>query len=105
VLFYNDGVQFNSASLQLNNGSTQNFSFTGMQGVVQMVIGSYAINVNTTCSYPPILSITSVCSGTNPSYPVFTLNNANDPAGDNPMILTQTYTILDSANNVIQTGN
>jgi len=105
VLFYNNGVQFNSASIQLNNGSTQNFSFSGMTGVVQMVIGAYAINVNTTCSYPPILSITSVCSGTNPSYPVFTLNNANDPAGDNPMILTQAYTIYDSANNVIQTGN
>lgn len=104
VLFYEEGVQFNSTTLQLNNGASQNFSFTGMQGVVRMVIGAYGINVSTTCSYPPILSITHVCSGTNPSYPVFTLNNANDPAGDNPMLVTQPFTVYNGATPV-HTGN
>ncbi|HRF95151.1 MAG TPA: hypothetical protein PLZ51_08150, partial [Aggregatilineales bacterium] len=92
VLFYNNGVEFNSTTIQLNNGATQNFSFTGMAGNVQMVIGAYGVNVSTNCSYPPILSISAVCSATSPSYPEFTLTNANEPLGTNPMLVTQPFT-------------
>lgn len=104
VIFYNEGTPILYETVLLNNGQNRVFTFTGVYGNIRMVIGDYSIDVNQACSYAPIVSITAECAAGTPSFVRFIVNNADNPAGINPMTLSQGYTVFDSANNPVTSG-
>ncbi|MDX2076489.1 MAG: PKD domain-containing protein [bacterium] len=108
VIFYNNGTPYSYQTVQLGAGGSRTFTFPSVSGVIRMVIGDYGVDTGASvvCTYPPILNITSQCGPGVPSLPVFTLNNADEPAGDNPMLTTQAYTIFNNSTNaVVGSGN
>lgn len=104
VIFYNNaGSPILYQTVQLNAGGTQTFTLVNMEGVVRMRIPDYGVDTTTSvvCNYAPILSVSHICEN---GLPTFILTNTAS-GGPNPMHTTQAYTVRNSSNVVVASGN
>lgn len=92
----NTGAIIRLDTLQVGAGGTQTFTLTNMSGVVTFETVDWQLSANTTCEYPPQISVAPVCNGMQG----FQISNA-----DGPMITPQNYEIRDAGNNVVSTGS
>jgi len=85
------------APLQLAANETTTYSVTGYIGTITLETSDTLVSTNTDCVEPPILSASGTCEidGT----ATFTVTNTSTVTA-----ASQTYTIVDAANNVVDTG-
>ncbi|MBZ0289313.1 MAG: hypothetical protein K8I30_16960, partial [Anaerolineae bacterium] len=89
-----------TAPVQLDGGDNQTFTLSNQSGNVRLELtDDTSVTANTDCYYPPEISVSASCSG---NLVVFTVTNARPT--DGPMSSAQNYTIYDSANNAIVSG-
>ncbi len=91
-----NGVVVLSQSFQLTPNSSAVFSVSDISGPVTFSTGTTGVTANTTCEYPPNVSIFGTC---NSMLVMFAITNS-----DGPMITSQSYEIRDGENNIVRTG-
>ncbi len=91
-----NGVIVLTQSFQLVANSSAVFSVSDISGPVTFSTGTTGATANTTCEYPPNVSVYGLCSS---MQVMFTISNS-----DGPMIAPQSYEIRSSVNALVSTG-
>jgi len=95
-----NGAVVHTESFRLDAGQSITISVANMSGKVTLETVDFQLSAETTCFYPPELSVTATCSANH--LPVFTITNARPT--DGPMAAPQAYEIRDSQGTVIDSG-
>jgi Tol biopolymer transport system component/PKD repeat protein len=84
----------------LASGQTYSFDVMDQSGLLTLSLtDNISVTADTTCNYPPELSVSSICVSGVPS---FIVENARST--DGPMATPQSYVIYDSAGGVVDSG-
>lgn len=83
-------------NFQLAANTSATFSVSNQSGPVTLQTSNSSVTAQTTCEYPPNVSVYGVCSSMRV---IFTISNS-----DGPMVQSQSYQVVDSQNNVVNSG-
>ncbi len=86
-------------TLLLGAGQSRTFTVPNQSGRVSFSTVDFMLFAETTCEYPPAISVNAACSSSGSSV-IFTISNA-----DGPMITPQNYEVRDSGGAVVTSGS